>query len=110
MEVAHLDGDVRKELSYSRSAVQDNCLYRISHILQHSPSLQVCLGRFCAYFPGIEILLEMGGTEDADPEAPCEEGDIGDEDDRVRGITMLPCWCVVNTVPYPVLALPVFLR
>lgn len=52
----------------------------------------------------------MGGTEDADPEGPCEEGDIGDEDDRVRGITMLPCWCVVNTVPYPVLALPVFLR
>jgi hypothetical protein len=50
----------------------------------------------------------MGRTEDTDPEAPCEEGDIGDEDDRVRGMMMFPYWCVPYTVPYPVCASSIF--
>jgi len=61
------------------------------------------------YFLSIEIFLEMRGTKDADPEGPCEEGDIGDEDDRARGMVIFLFRYVPYAVPYPVFALLVSL-
>ncbi|HBE45394.1 MAG TPA: hypothetical protein DDW17_08145 [Deltaproteobacteria bacterium] len=52
----------------------------------------------------------MGGTEDADPEAPCEEGDIGDEDDRVWGIVIFLVRCVPYALPYLFSALCILFR
>ena len=44
MEVAHLDGDIRKQLSYSRSAIKNDRLNGIPLFLQSNPSLSVYLG------------------------------------------------------------------
>lgn len=110
VEVTHLDGDVTKELSHARSAIKNDRLNGIPLLLQSNPSLSVYLGRFTVHFLGIEVFLQMRGTENTDTEAPFEEGNIGDDNDRVRDMMMYPYRCVTYTVPYPVLALPVFLR
>lgn len=110
MEVTHLNRDIGKELSHPGSAIKNDRLNGISLLLQSNPSLSVYLGRFMVHFLGIEVLLKMGGTEDTDAEAPFEEGDIGDDDDRARDMMMYPCRCVTYTVPYPVFPLLVLPR
>mgnify|MGYP007124202296 FL=1 len=62
------------------------------------------------YFLGIEIFLEMRGTKDADPEDPCEEGHIGDENDRARGMVIFLFRCVPYVLPYPFPALCILFR
>jgi len=52
----------------------------------------------------------MRGTEDTDPEGPCEEGDISDEDDRVRGMMRFLFRCVPYVLSYPFSALCILFR
>jgi len=84
VEVAHLDGDVGEELSYSRSTVKHNGPYTIPLVLQGSSSLPVCINQLVGYFLCVEIFLKMGGTEDADPEISLEECCISNQDNGLR--------------------------
>ena len=86
MEVTHLYGNIRKELSYARPAVEDDCLDGVAHVLQCPSSLPVCIDRFALDFPDIEVLLQMRRPYDQDTEASFEEGDISDDYDRLRGM------------------------
>ena len=86
MEVAHLNGYVSKKLSYPRPAIENDCLYDISLLLQHNPSLPIDIDRFTLDFLDIDVLLQVWRSYDQDPEAPLEEGDICNGDYGLRGM------------------------
>ena len=109
MEVAHLYGDIRKELPHPRPAVEDDRLQGIPRVLQYSPSLPVYIDGFVPDFLDIEVLFQVWRPYDQDPEDPFEEGYIGDNDDGLRDGVMVPYRCVAYTVSYPFFALLVLL-
>lgn len=109
MEVAHLDGDISKELPHPRPSVEDDRLQRIPHTLQGHSSLPVYINGFALNFLNVHVLLQVWSPYDQDTEAPFEEGNIGDYHDGLRGMMIPSCRCVTYTVPYPVLTLLVLL-
>lgn len=86
VEMAHLDGYIGKELSYPRSAIENDCLYGIPLLFQHNPSLPIDIDRFTLDFLDIDILLQVWCSYDQDPEAPFEEGDICNGNYGLRGM------------------------
>ena len=109
MEVAHLYGDISKQLSYPRFPIEDYRYNSVPLALQCIPSPSVYVDGFVLYFLNIEVLLQMRRSYDTDPEASPEERHIGDNDYGLRGVIVFLCRCVAYTVSYPVFALLVFL-
>ena len=54
--------------------------------LQHNPSLPIDIDRFALDFLDIDVLLQVWRSYDQDPEAPFEQGDIGNGNYGLRGM------------------------
>lgn len=84
MELAHLDGDPGKCLTYAFSAVYDKRLYGESPLGEVGDAPLIHRGRLGHDLLPIQILSGVGIAHDHDTPVSAEEHSVGNDDDRTR--------------------------